>query len=131
MGKAEVALIRRAYRAFTRRDLDALTKLSHPEIELHTVTAVVAGAALPYTGHAGLAAYIRDVEATWDELELTPQEFNELEDGRVLVAGRVLVQRGAARLDSPNTWLWEIDDGLVRSVRILADPEIIDSLNAD
>ncbi len=130
MGDAEVSLIRRAYRAFNRRDLDVLIKLSHPEIEIHTITAVVAGTALPYTGHDGLAAYIRDVEATWDELELTPQEFTELEDGRVVVAGRVRVKRDAARIDSPSTWLWEFEGSLVRRVRILADPETIDTLTA-
>ena len=131
MGDAEIALIRRAYRAFTRRDLELLTRLSHPAVEIHTITALVAGSALPYTGHEGLAAYIRDVEATWDELELTPQEFTELEDGQVLVAGRVRVKRGAARIDSPNTWLWEVEDGLVRCVRIIADPETVETLTAE
>jgi ketosteroid isomerase-like protein len=35
--------VRRAYQAFSERDLDALMKIADPQIEIHTVTGMIAG----------------------------------------------------------------------------------------
>ena len=130
MGDAALDLVKRAYRAFADRDLAELRQLSHPEIEVYAVTGVVAGSAQPYRGADGLAQYIHDVEQVWDEITLTPQQFDELPDGRVLVLGRVRVRRDRARMDTPNAWLWELDGETVRRVRILTDPAEIEALSA-
>ena len=130
MGDARLELVKRAYRAFEERDLDELRRLSHPEVEVYAVTGVVAGTPQPYRGADGLAQYIGDVEKVWEEIKLMPQEFDELADGRILVLGRVRVRRDRARVDSPNAWLWEFEDDLIRRVRVLTDPAEIDELSA-
>ena len=130
MGEELLDLIKRAYRAFADRDVEELRRLSHPEIEVYAVTGLVAGAGQPYRGADGLRQYISDVEGVWDEISLTPQQFNELPDGRVLVIGRVRVKRDRARLDTPNAWLWEFEGEQVRRVRILTDPSEVDELTA-
>ena len=60
-----VALVRRAFDAFDRRDLDVLVELTDPEVEFFAPTAVLANEGRCYRGHGGLARYLQDVERTW------------------------------------------------------------------
>jgi ketosteroid isomerase-like protein len=115
-------VVRSAYEAFARRDLDALVEISDPQIEISSVTGIIAGREKPYSGRAALADYLRDVEEIWDEIELLPQELVELAGERVLVFGRVRARRRNARIDTPNAWLWELQGGLVRAVHVYAEP---------
>lgn len=115
-------VVKRAFEAFDERDLKALVDLADPEIEISSVTGVVAGRDQSYKGQEALAQYLQDVEAIWDEIELVPQEFIDLEDGRVLVFGRVRARRQSSRVDTPNAWLWEVRGDKVLSVRVYAEP---------
>ena len=54
-------IVRRAFDAFSRRDLNVLLTLADPEIEFMPATARVAGRAEPYRGHDGLRTYLADV----------------------------------------------------------------------
>ena len=121
-GKAE-ELVRRAYQAFSKRDLDALREIADPRIEIHTVTGIVAGRSEPYRGHDGLIEYLRDVGEMWDEIELLPTDFHELSDSRLVVFGRVRARRELAVIDAPNAWLWEVGEGRIRSARVFGDPQ--------
>ena len=116
-------IVRRAYQAFSKRDLDALMKIADPQIEIHTVTGMIAGREEPYRGHQGLMEYLRDVSETWDEIELLPSDFHELSDSRLVVFGRVRARRELAVIDAPNAWLWEVAEGRIRSARVFGDPQ--------
>jgi ketosteroid isomerase-like protein len=118
-----VALARRAYTAFADRDLEGLAAISSPSIEMFTITGVVAQHPGPYKGRDGIEEYIREVDEVWDEIELTANEFIELSGDRVMVVGRVRARRDTALIDSPNAWMWEFEEGLVRRVRVFSDPE--------
>ena len=120
--KAE-ELVRQAYLAFSKRDLDALREIADPRIEIHTVTGMVAGRSEPYRGHDGLVEYLRDVGELWDEIELLPTDFHELSDSRLVVFGRVRARRELAVIDPPNAWLWEVGEGRIRSARVFGDPQ--------
>ena len=120
--KAE-ELVRQAYLAFSKRDLDALREIADPRIEIHTVTGMIAGRSEPYRGHDGLVEYLRDVGETWDEIELLPTDFHELSDSRLVVFGRVRARRELAVIDAPNAWLWEVGEGRIRSARVFGDPQ--------
>src|SRR4051794_18304700 len=115
-------VVKRAYEAFDERDLKALTDICDPEIEITSVTGILAGRDKPYKGREALVDYLSDVEAIWDEIELVPQEFVDLEGGRVLVFGRVRARRQNSRVDTPNAWLWELEGDRVRCVRVYAEP---------
>jgi len=115
-------VIRRAYQAFDRRDLEALTEIADESIEISTVTGLMAGRDQPYRGHEGIASYLADIGATWTRMELQPQQFIELGEGRVLVFGRARVWHQRGFLDSSNAWLWTLRDDKVVSVRVFADP---------
>jgi ketosteroid isomerase-like protein len=123
MPNSAEALVRRAYQAFSERDLDALMKIADPQIEIHTVTGMIAGRDEPYRGHQGLMEYLRDVAELWDEIELLPGDFHELSDSRLVVFGRVRARRELAVIDAPNVWLWEVAEGRIRSARVFGDPQ--------
>lgn len=120
--KAE-ELVRRAYQAFSERDLDALKKIADPKIEIHTVTGMLAGRDEPYRGHEGLVEYLSDVSEMWDEIELTAANFHPLSESRLMVFGRVRARRELAVIDAPNAWLWEVGEGRIRSARVFGDPQ--------
>lgn len=122
MSAAAEMIIRRAFRAFDERDLDRLIEISDEGIEISTVTGLLAGRTEPYRGHEGLARYLEDLASTWKRLDLQPQQFNALGEGRVLVFGRVRAWHERGFLDSSNAWLWTLRDAKVVSVQVFADP---------
>lgn len=119
---SQVDIVRRAYDAFRDRDLNSLKEISDPGIEISSVTGILSGRETPYEGIEALADYIEDVSTIWDEIELVPEEFHELEGDRVLVFGRVRASRRHAEIDTPNAWLWTLRDGRVVSVQVYAEP---------
>ncbi len=115
-------VIREAYAAFARRDLERLVELAEEGIEVSTVTGMLSGRTEPYRGHAGLAEYMSDLASTWKRIELQPQQFAPIDDERVLVFGRVRAWHERGFLDSSNAWLWTLRDNKVVAVRVFADP---------
>jgi ketosteroid isomerase-like protein len=115
-------VIRKAYAAFADRDLDALIEVSDESIEVYTVTGLLVGRTDPYRGYEGLAEYLSDLSAQWKRLELQPQSFHPVGEGRVLVFGRVRAWHGRGFLDSENAWLWTLSGDRVVTVRVYADP---------
>ena len=116
------AIIRRAYRAFDERDLEALVELAADDVEVSTVTGLLSGHPEPYRGHEGLEEYMADLRRTWKRIELQPQTFQRLDGGRTLVFGRVRAWHDRGLLDSANAWLWTLRDGQVTAVQVFADP---------
>jgi ketosteroid isomerase-like protein len=119
-----VAIIKRAFEAFANRDVETLTELSHPDITLNSVTGILAGREDAYRGIGALGQYLADVDQVWESLELIPEEFRDLKDGRVLVMGRVKATRKdpEARIDSPNAWTFELADDRIVKMTIYAEP---------
>lgn len=115
-------IVERAYEAFRQRDAETLISISDPEIEISSVTGIIAGHEKPYTGTAALSQYLADVADIWDEIELVPQEFHELGDERLLVFGRTRARRGKARIDVPNAWIWQLRGERIVSVSVYAEP---------
>ena len=95
------------------------------------MTGTLAQEGKPYRGYQGLETYLADVAAIWDELELLPSEFHDLDEERVLVLGRVRAKRGSTLIDSPSAWLWRIREGKVVEAEVFGDPEAAISLLRD
>lgn len=121
MAEGDVEVVRKAFDAFARRDLDDLCALADSQIEFRPATGAIAGRHGPYRGHEGVRQYFDDVAEVWRQLRITPQDFVETDAG-VLVLGRVWSQdkRNVVR-DFPAAWLWEVEGGLVRSWRVYSD----------
>ena len=110
-------IVRRAFDAFSRRDVHALIALTHPEIVFSPATARLVGRSEPYRGHDGLRAYLADVARVWEELHSEPDEYYELGD-RVLCTGRVYAWGGGRAIDAPAGWVWRLRDGLLVEGRV-------------
>lgn len=124
MSEQNIDLVRRAFDAFTQRDLEAVLELVDPTIEfLAPPTAELAGQKTPYRGPDGIRKYFEDVARVWDELEVIPHEYREMGD-HVVALGRVYA-RGADGLvvDAPAGWVWELRAGKIVSGRVYTSRE--------
>jgi hypothetical protein len=71
-----VELHRCAIQAFNVRDVEASIALSDPEVEVYSAFAAVGGAV--YHGHDGTRSFFVDLEDTWDEISVEPEEYFDL-----------------------------------------------------
>jgi ketosteroid isomerase-like protein len=117
-----VQVVRKAFDAFTRRNVEAFVGIMDPEVELHVpVTAELAGEPVPYRGHDGTRRYFEHVEMVWERLEVFLHEYHDLGDG-VMVVGRVRAQGRNGRIeDTPAHWVWRIEDGLITEAHVYTD----------
>jgi ketosteroid isomerase-like protein len=121
-GADGIAIVRRAFEAFERRDLTALVELTDPEVELFAPTAALANEGRCYRGHDGIARYLQDVERTWTRLQVIPERFREV-GNHIVCLGRARAQaRDGLEVDSPTAWVWELRAGKLLWGCVYADP---------
>jgi ketosteroid isomerase-like protein len=111
MGRANVDMVSRLLDAFARRDGDALVELVHEDV-LFEPAPTPAREYRTYVGHSGMREYLSDIEATWERLDLTIQEYRHAGD-YVLAFGRIYTARQGSVADDPATFVWRLEDGLV------------------
>jgi ketosteroid isomerase-like protein len=112
-----VALVQRAFEAFSRRDVEGLVAACSPDVEFHLPTARLTRVGRPYRGHDGVRMYMRDAARVWSELRLEPREF--VESGELVVSiGRVYAWGGGRVIDTPAAWVWQVRDGLAIRVDV-------------
>src|SRR4051812_4142880 len=88
-----VEIVRGAFPAFARRDVDALEALMTPDVEIRVASRGLGGKPpiareLHYAGHAGLEAWLREVREDFEQLSLEARHVEEVGDA-VLVLGTV------------------------------------------
>ena len=121
----DIAVVRRAFDAFTARDLKALEGLtSETAVVYNPITGAVSGRTR-YAGRDALLDYLADVERVWSRLELRPRTFHSPHPGEVLVVGEVRGSRGADTRDVPAAWRWTVVNGEITFVEILRTPEAL------
>ena len=113
---SDVEIVRAVFDAFARRDVASVETLISEDMEFHAVTAEVAGRGGPYRGHAGMELYFADVDEIWEEINLTPLDFEEVGDA-ILVTGRVWARGSDRVIDSSTGWVFEVRDGRIARAR--------------
>ncbi len=121
MGR-DIAVVRRVYAEFARRDLDRMLNLLDPELEFYAVTGEETGRSEPYRGLDGMRRYFADQAALWDELRLVAHDFEQHGDW-IVVTGRVYARRGGQVIDSSVGWHWRMRDGRVLYGRVFRSSE--------
>jgi ketosteroid isomerase-like protein len=116
----DIEVVKRAFDAFARRDMDAALQWIDPQVRLWLVTSAVSRGGRPYVGHEGFREYWRDAYRLWQELELVPIEFELIGDA-VVVLGEVLARGPAGALRQPAVWTWKLSGGLVVDCRVNSD----------
>ena len=113
-----IGIVRSAFEAFARHDLDAVLSLCHPDLVLRPlVTAQQVDRQAPYRGHDGVRAYVHDVDTVWDELKLTPLTFRQAE-GSVIGFGQADARRGPDRRIASILWVVRLLDGVIISLEV-------------
>jgi uncharacterized protein len=108
-----VEIVRSAFDAIRRRDVDALLSLYDPDIEFLplTGTRVEHGG---YAGHSGVRSYFDEVAEVWEEMrpyEETSQAVGE----HVVVTGGCAVRGigSGVESDDPMAWVITLADGKI------------------
>ncbi len=119
MGRSDIDVVKEVFAAFAARDAERVVAALDPDVVFIAVTGGILGRTEPYRGHEGMREYFRDVERVWDELILSPGEFEEVGDA-ILVTGRVSARSPARTISGSTGWVWRVRDGLVVYVRVYA-----------
>jgi uncharacterized protein len=119
VGRSDIDVVKEVFAAFAARDSERVVAVLDPDVVFIAVTGGILGRTEPYRGHEGMREYFRDVERVWDELILSPGEFEEVGDA-ILVTGRVSARSPARTVSGSTGWVWRVRDGLVVYVRVYA-----------
>ncbi len=112
----DLAIIRKVFAAFARRDLASVQDLLDPDVEFMVPTAEMAHEGDPYLGLEGMEQYFADVDRVWQELRLRPDRYRQKGD-TVLVTGRVWGLSDGQITDTSAGWHWRVRDERVVYVR--------------
>ena len=124
-------MVKEVFAAFAERDAERVVAVLDPDVVFIAVTGDLLGRTEPYRGYEGMREYLRDVERVWDELILTPREFEEVGDA-ILVTGRVSARSPARTISGSTGWVWRVRNGLVVYGRVYASAaEAADAVRAD
>jgi ketosteroid isomerase-like protein len=119
VARSDIDVVKEVYAAFAVRDLERVEAVLDPDVVFVAVTGGLIGRTEPYRGHEGMREYFTDVARIWDELVLTPREFEEVGDA-ILVTGRVSARSPSRMISGSTGWVWRVRDGLVVYVRVYA-----------
>jgi ketosteroid isomerase-like protein len=120
MSRENIETMRRALEAFNRHDVEVLTVLSSPDVELVTLRAAMEGTS--YRGPDAFPNAFRDFDESWEDLHYDLEEFREGSDS-VLALGTL---RGRGRgsgvqVEMSLAYLVHFEHGLIRSFRTYSD----------
>jgi len=119
-----VAIVRSGYEAFSREDIPALLEIFDPGIEWHIPDTV--GLGTPYRGTEAVLGFFGELQQTWEELHVEPDEYVTLDDARVLALGahrgRVV---GGESVEIPFAHVWTLRDGLALRFDEYADAALV------
>jgi len=121
MARENVEIVRAAFDAWNRGDLDAWVEAFDEETEFYPLRAQLEGR--PYRGHDGIRRFIAEIEEDWQEVRFEIDELRELED-RNVGSGR-LKARGRAsgvELDVPLGWFGRLRNEKIVFARFYSDP---------
>ena len=112
-GTAEdnLRVVRDLFEAFAARDVSRTTELVDRGVMMEPLSTPVERRT-PYLGVDGLRRYLRDLDETWDEFDVTVA--NTRADGEhVVAAGRIRARQGGVTVDDPAAFCFRLRDGKV------------------
>jgi ketosteroid isomerase-like protein len=117
-------LVLSLFDAFSRRDVEAMSALAHPELRFWPQgTLELTGRHEPYAGPEGLRRYAADAAAGWASLELQPRDVRVAGDGAIVFGVVHGVTRAGERIDRQAIWVFKVRDGKILSCRAVATAE--------
>jgi ketosteroid isomerase-like protein len=121
VAEKNVEIVRSAYEAFAREDVDGILPLFDEHIEWRNPED--SSDAGVWHGHEGVRDWFAQVREVLGEMRIVPEEFVELPDGRVLV--RVCVgfraPQSGVEMEYPQANLITLRDGLCTRFQMYSD----------
>jgi ketosteroid isomerase-like protein len=129
MSQENVDIVRLAYEAWNRDDLDAALLLMDPNVDLRNPSDFFLGTQSMYRGHAGVREWWNSAKEPWEYFKSHIERT--LEEGDIVVtvvrfeaAGR----ESGAKVELPFINVWELRGGLI--VRFTAYDSLEEALEA-
>jgi ketosteroid isomerase-like protein len=113
MAHENVEIVRSAFDAIRRRDIEALLRLYDPHIEFLplTGTRVEEGG---YAGHSGVRSYFEEVAEVWDVMRPYEESTQPVGDQVVVMGGCAVRGIGSGvESDDPMAWVITVRDGKI------------------
>jgi ketosteroid isomerase-like protein len=113
MSQENVDAVKGLFVAFADRDLDAAARVLDPKVEIRP--AIVGGPeGVVYRGWRGNSEFWADIDATWAEFRIEPEEFRDL-GKRVLVLGRAFARgrESGIAINEAAAWIAELHEAKI------------------
>jgi ketosteroid isomerase-like protein len=121
MARENVEIVRAAFDAWNRGDLDAWVDAFDDEAEFYPLRAQLEGRV--YRGRDGARRFIAELDEDWEQARFEIEEVRDLGE-RGVGSGRFKARGRASRveLDVPLGWIGEVRDGKIVYARFYSDP---------
>jgi ketosteroid isomerase-like protein len=115
-------LVRRAYEAFAKRDLEAMAEVAVADFELDVTDRVLNPAT--YRGEDGLRQFFCEIDELWESMDMKVERLVERGDDEVLALLSVAIKgRGSGlQLQDRIAQRWEARDGKLVRMQVRSDP---------
>jgi ketosteroid isomerase-like protein len=116
-------VVHRAYEAWSRRDVEALLEVVHPDSEARPILGANIGTSV-YRGREGLREWFHDLHQEWETFETTVARIDEQGDCAVLTVQ--VHARGRASgvvIDDALYHLVEVRDGMIQRLEAFQDKD--------
>jgi ketosteroid isomerase-like protein len=111
----DVELIKSAYEAWNRQDVERLVELTHPDVDIAPLV-IGATSTGPWQGHDGVRRLVTDARDRWARFEITCEEIMTFGERAVaLVHVEVAVRPGSPTVSGDIAHVIEFDGDLVKS----------------
>ena len=120
MPKENLKLVRSAYEALNRGDIEAVVDLCEPGFQLDMSQRVFNPAT--YEGHDGIRRFYREVREVWEEFRWEPEDLHDAGDS--VVALLHSTGRGRAsgvEIDRDVAMVWSVSEGRATALRFYLD----------
>jgi ketosteroid isomerase-like protein len=114
-------VVHKAYEAWSRRDVDALLEVVHPESEARPILGANIGTSV-YRGREGLREWFHDLHQEWETFETTVTRIEQRGD-RALLTIQVHARGRASGvvIDDALFHIVEVRDGMIRRLEAFQD----------
>src|SRR3954447_19315206 len=122
MSQENVEIVRRSLDAYSRRDLDPLRTLNHPELELDWSVSRGSLAGV-YRGFDEALRFYTEYYETFESTVIEPDRF--VDTGDLVVVPNVVHQRGrnGIEVSARSTVVFAVHNGLITRIRLYQDED--------
>jgi len=115
-------VVRELFDAFAAREAARTTRLVDRGVMMEPLSTPVQRRT-PYLGVDGLRRYLRDLDDTWEEFEVTVEDLRASDGEHVVAAGRIYARREDFLADDPAGFAFRLRDGKIVWVKVYPSHE--------